>query len=134
MADDQYRQEQRSPKLPSRFMNLPDDPQPAPAPAERRKFVRYTVRVQIEIRPEGVEIPMRLETTDLSRSGCYVQVMMPLPVGMRLQATLWLDGTAIVVRGLVVTSHPQFGNGIMFVDYEGDAEPLLNKYLDAVVV
>ena len=117
-------------------MNLPDDRQPAPAatPADRRKFVRYTVRVQIEIRPEGVEIPMRLETSDLSRSGCYVQVMMPLPVGMRLQATLWLDGKPIVVRGLVVTSHPQFGNGIMFVDYEGDAEPLLNKYLDAVVV
>ena len=136
MADDQYRQEQPSPNPPSRFMNLPDDRQPTPiaTPAERRKFVRYTVRVQIEIRPEGVEIPMRLETTDLSRSGCYVESMIPLPVGMRLQATLWLDGTPIVVRGLVVTRHPQFGNGIMFVDYEGDAEPLLNKYLDAVVV
>jgi hypothetical protein len=117
-------------------MNLPDDRQSAliATQADRRKSVRYTVRVQIEIRPEGGDIPLRLETTDLSRSGCYVESMMPLPVGMRLQATLWLDGTPIVARGLVVTRHPQFGNGIMFVDYEGDAEPLLNKYLDAVVV
>jgi hypothetical protein len=87
-------------------MNLPDDRQPAPTPADRRKFVRYTVRVQIEIRPEGIEIPMRIETTDLSRSGCYVESMIPLRVGMRLQATLWLEGTPIVVRGLVVTCHP----------------------------
>ncbi len=65
---------------------------------------------------------MRLETTDLSRGGCYVQLMMPSPVGLRLQATLWLDGYPIVVRGLVVTRHPQFGNGIMFVDFEGQGD------------
>jgi hypothetical protein len=98
-----------------------------------RRHPRYTVQVQIEIHPEGSPVPTRLETTDLSRSGCYIQMLTPLPVGLRVQATLWLAGSAIVVRGRVVTRHPQFGNGIMFVDFEDQAEVLLNRYLDAIV-
>jgi hypothetical protein len=97
---------------------------------DRRRHPRYSV--QIEIHPDGTEVPMRLETTDLSRGGCYVQLMMTLSVGVRLRATLWLDGTPIVVRGLVVTRHPQFGNGIMFVDFEGEGATLLDRYLNAV--
>jgi hypothetical protein len=75
---------------------------------------------------------MRLETTDLSRNGCYVQLLIPLSVGIRVQATLWLDGSPVVIRGRVVTRHPQFGNGIMFLEFEGDAEQKLTSYLDAV--
>jgi PilZ domain len=100
---------------------------------DRRTSPRHTVNVQIEIRVEGEAVPLRLETTDLSRGGCYVQVMIPLSVGLRVQAKLWLDGTPIVIRGLVVTRHPQFGNGIVFVDFESDAEPTLNRYLDVLV-
>ncbi len=76
---------------------------------------------------------MRLQTTDLSRGGCYVQIMTPFPVGARLHAKLWLDDCPVVVRGLVVTNHPQFGNGIMFVDFERDGEQLLKQFLQAIV-
>jgi hypothetical protein len=75
---------------------------------------------------------MRLVTTDLSRGGCYIQMLMQLSVGVRLRATLWLDGCPIVIRGLVVTRHPQFGNGIMFVEFEGQGEQLLTRYLEAI--
>jgi len=99
---------------------------------ERRHYPRYTVNVQIELHQDGSDVPMRLETTDLSRGGCYIQLMLPLSVGIRLHATLWLNDTPIVVRGLVVTRHPQFGNGIMFVDFEGEGEKLLEQYLNAI--
>ncbi len=75
---------------------------------------------------------MRFVTTDLSRGGCYVELLLQFPVGARLRATLWLDQQPIVVRGLVVTRHPQFGNGIMFVEFEGQSEQLLGRYLDAI--
>ncbi|HEX7423861.1 MAG TPA: PilZ domain-containing protein [Terriglobales bacterium] len=116
-------------------MNSPDGQPSTPALAEldRRLHPRYTLQVQIEIRQEGSDVPMRLVTTDLSRGGCYIQLMIPLSVGIRLQATLWLDGYPIVIRGLVVTRHPQFGNGIMFVEFEGQGEQLLHRYLDAII-
>jgi hypothetical protein len=115
-------------------MNTPKDQPSTPAATEpdRRRHARYSVHVQIEIRQEGSDVPMRLETTDLSRGGCYIQMLMPLSVGIPVQATLWLDGIPIVMRGVVITRHPQFGNGIMFVDFEGEAEPLLNRYLDGI--
>jgi hypothetical protein len=59
--------------------------------------------------------------------------MVPLPVAARVRVKFWLDGQPIVLLGRGVTLHPQFGNGIMFMDYEGQAEVLLKRYLDAIV-
>ncbi|MGB6384725.1 MAG: PilZ domain-containing protein [Terriglobales bacterium] len=116
-------------------MNSPNDysSTPVAAPPDRRHHPRYTVQVPIEIHPEGTDVPMRFETTDISRSGCYVQMMMPFKIGCSVRITLWLDGHAVVIRGRVVTHHPQFGNGVMFVDFEGEREQLLKQYLEAVV-
>ena len=116
-------------------MNSPDAQPSAPALAtrDRRLNPRYTVQVQIEILREDRDIPIRCETTDLSRGGCYIRLAVPLPVGIPLHATLWLDEYPLFIRGLVVTRHPDFGNGIMFVDFEGQAEVLLNRYLDAII-
>jgi len=115
-------------------MNSPDAQPSFPVLTERDRRVhpRYTVQVQIELHVEGSDVPMRIETTDLSRGGCYIQLMMPLPVGGRVHAKLWLDGYPIVVRGRVVTRHPEFGNGIMFLEFEGEGEHLLKRYLEAV--
>jgi hypothetical protein len=115
--------------------NSPDDysSRSAVTAQDRRHHPRYTVQVQIEIHKEGIDVPMRLATTDLSSGGCYIQLLIPFSVGSRVQATLWLDEYPIVVRGLVVTCHPQFGNGIMFVDFEGQGKQLLKRYLDAII-
>ncbi len=117
-------------------MNLPDLDLSAlgGAPPDRRLHARYTIPVQIEMREDGNSVPMRLETTDLSCGGCYIQLMIPLSVGARLQATLWLDGSPIVIRGLVATRHPQFGNGISFLQFERDGEERLQRYLDAIPI
>ena len=115
-----------------------DSPNVQPATAaltgrDRRFHPRYTVQVQIELRQEGTDVPMRLATTDLSRAGCYIELMMPLSIGTHIQATLWLDSHPIVIQGRVVTCHPQYGNGIMFEKFEGQAEQLLHQYLDNIV-
>ena len=115
-----------------------DSPNAQPATAalterDRRFHPRYTVQVQIELREEGNDVPMRLATTDLSRAGCYIELMMPLSIGTHIQATLWLDSHPIVIKGRVVTCHPQYGNGMIFEKFEGHAEQLLQQYLDAIV-
>jgi len=116
-------------------MNVPDQQPASPTPVpERRIFPRYTVHVQVELHEDGNEIPLRLETTDLSRGGCYVQMMMTLPLAVYVNATLWLDNTPVRVRGRVVTRHPQFGNGIMFLEFEGNGEQVLTRYLEAATV
>jgi c-di-GMP-binding flagellar brake protein YcgR len=105
---------------------------PSPVPADRREHPRYSAQVQMELREEGSDIPLRLQTTDLSRGGCYIQLIMTLPLGTLVRATLWLDDAPVRIRGRVVTRHPQFGNGIMFLEFEGDGAKLLTRYLDAI--
>jgi hypothetical protein len=70
-----------------------------------------------------------METTDLSRGGCYIQLPIPLSVGIRVRGTFWLDDSAVGFRGLIVTRHPEYGNGIMFLEFEGQGEQLLQRYL-----
>jgi hypothetical protein len=48
---------------------------------DRRVYPRYTVHVPIEIREQGSDVPLRLETTDLSHGLCCVQLMMTLVLG-----------------------------------------------------
>src|ERR1700675_350683 len=103
------------------------------AESDRRFHRRYTVQVQIELRQEGSDVPLRLATTDLSRGGCYIELMMPLSIGTDVQATLWLDGQPRVIQRRVATCHPQYGNGMMFEKFEGQAEQLLHQYLDGIV-
>jgi len=96
---------------------------------ERRHFPRYSAQVQIELRQDGIDVPLRMQTTDLSRGGCYVQLMMTMPIGTYVNATLWLNEYPVHIRGRVVTRHPEFGNGIMFLEFQDNEEQLLARYL-----
>lgn len=116
-------------------MNFPANEQlgPALSHADRRVYPRFTVQVQIELHEEGSDVPTRAETADLSRGGCYVQLNLTLSLGSYLNGRLWLDSEPVEFRGRVVTRHPQFGNGIMFLHFEGNGEQILGRYLEAIV-
>jgi hypothetical protein len=101
-------------------------------PPDRRRDPRHSVQVQIELREDGSDVPIRMNTTDLSRGGCYLELMMPLPVGTYVTATLWLSNCSVRMRGRVVTRHPQFGNGIKFLEFEDNGGKLPALYLDAI--
>ena len=101
---------------------------------DRRQNPRFTVQIPIDLRQEHSDASQRLETTDLSRGGCYVHLIQTLALATYVQVTLWLDSNPVLIRGRVVTRHPQFGNGIMFLDLEGPSEQLLARYLNAITV
>ncbi len=102
-----------------------------PLPAERRKYTRVQAAVQIELRPAGTDVPMRLETADVSLGGCYVEMAMTLEIGTKLDIVLWLDQQKVSTKGVVVTRHPQFGNGIQFERMSSENEAELLHFLDS---
>jgi hypothetical protein len=107
---------------------------PVPVPRDRRAHPRLALQIQIELRQEGSDVPYRLQTSDLSKGGCYIQLMMTIPVGTWLNLTLWIGDSPVRVRGKVVTQHPQFGNGIMFVTFQGSGKETLERYIDTMNV
>ncbi len=98
--------------------------------AERRQFQRVRAAVQIELKIEGTNVPIRVETSDISEGGCYVEMPLTLPKDAKLQILLWLGQDKLVFSGRVATSHPQFGNGIEFCTLSQDCTRKLVQYID----
>ena len=51
--------------------------------------------------------------------------MMLLPVGTNITATLWVSDGSVRMRGRVITCHPQFGNGIRFLEFKDRGERVI---------
>lgn len=98
---------------------------------ERRKNPRFKISVPVEIHTETSTAPLRCATSDLSLDGCYVESMYPFPVGTCLDLKLEAGGT-LVISARVVTSDPQFGNGIQFLRMLPEDRVMLMKFLETV--
>ena len=96
---------------------------------ERRRYPRTKVSIPIEFKPEGAAVASRAETADLSLFGCYVEMSFTLPVGSKLDLVLWVEDEQLPTKALVVTHHPQFGNGIEFLDLSQEDRTRLEHFL-----
>jgi c-di-GMP-binding flagellar brake protein YcgR len=96
---------------------------------ERRKCPRTKIALPIEFKPEGATVASRAETADLSLVGCYVEMSFTLPVGSRLELGLWVEDQRLAISGIVVTHHPQFGNGIEFLNMSPEDRAKLAAFL-----
>jgi c-di-GMP-binding flagellar brake protein YcgR len=96
---------------------------------ERRKYPRVKVAIPIEFKSEDATVASRAETADLSLAGCYVEMSFTLPVGTKLELVLWVEDEPIAAKGMVVTHHPQFGNGIEFLDMSGEGRVKLAHFV-----
>jgi hypothetical protein len=101
----------------------------APDDQNRRKYPRLKLSVPIEFRPEGSEFPIRGATSDLSLSGCYVEMTFTFPVGTVLEISLQLDEPLIAVA-TVVTCDTQVGNGLYFTKILPEDQEMLRAYLE----
>ena len=102
----------------------------APSLVERRQFQRLPVAVQTELRTKGIDVPIRAQTADISEGGCYIEMPMTLQTGTLLKITLWLGYEKLIMEGKVVTTHPQFGNGIEFVNLPIDSQKKLRRFIE----
>jgi len=100
--------------------------------SNRRRFQRHKIAVPIELRDERVKAPTRINATDISGNGCYVETMLPLPVGTVLRIEFWMDSQRVSISGVVRTCDPGVGNGIEFTGLPPDGKERLQKYLDAI--
>jgi hypothetical protein len=99
-------------------------------PQERRDSTRIKVSVPVELFTPESDVPHRCATTDLSQSGCYIESVLPFPIGTIFEMSLQLDETLLVV-GTVVTRDPQVGNGIKFTRMLPEDREILRAYVEA---
>ena len=100
--------------------------------SNRRRYYRHKISLPIEVRDERVKAPTRINATDVSGNGCYIETMMPMQIGTVLRIDIWIDTDRITATAVVRTCDPGVGNGIEFTGLPADGKIKLQKYLDAV--
>ena len=100
--------------------------------SNRRRWHRHKISLPLEIRDERVNAPIRINATDISGNGCYVENMLPFPLGTVLRLDFWLDSEHVNITAVVRTCDPGVGNGIEFTGMHSEMKDRMQAYLDAV--
>jgi c-di-GMP-binding flagellar brake protein YcgR len=95
---------------------------------ERRRYPRVKAKIPIELLASG-RAQMRTATDEISLCGCYIETMFTLEVGTKLGLVFSLSHERVETNGIVVTKHPQVGNGIDFIDMAPEGRLKLSEYI-----
>jgi hypothetical protein len=96
----------------------------------RRKYFRHKISFPLELRDERVNTPLRVNATDISGNGCYVETVMPLPVATALRVDLWMGDEHITPSAVVRTRDPGVGMGIEFTGLTEESKARFQEHLD----
>jgi hypothetical protein len=112
------------------------EPAPAPVPAEgeqeRRKHVRYKCVGSAAFCVQGSNVRTWGTFTDLSVSGCYVELKATFPLGAVIDLELELNGIRAQIRGEVRISYPFLGMGVAFRDMTVENRMQIQAMLDTL--
>ena len=75
---------------------------------------------------------MRINATDVSGNGCYVETILPLPIGTTLRVDFYLENQHIKISALIRTCDPGVGNGIEFTGMPLEGKQQFQAYLDGI--
>jgi hypothetical protein len=99
--------------------------------SNKRQFPRHKIRFPLELRDErGGGAPMQTNSSDISGRGCYIETMVPLPLGTHVSVMFWIATEKITSAGLVRSSDPGVGMGIEFMGLDHGTKVRLQEFLD----
>ena len=97
---------------------------------ERRTFPRYALRAEPEVVEAQSRTRMNARVSDLSRMGCYVEMMSPFPLGSNLKMRIMKNKTPFLAQGRVAYSSGGMGMGVRFTEVAPEQILLLEKWID----
>ena len=103
---------------------------PVPSNDNRRRFQRHKISFPLEFRDERVNTPMRVNATDISGNGCYVETAMPLSISTVLKVDFWIDQEHISASATVRTRDPGVGMGIEFTGLPDPTKERFQAHLE----
>lgn len=97
--------------------------------ADRRAAPRYPLVLIAEITDQLSSAKFTARTSDVSRSGCYVDMLNPLPRGTLMQIRLRNEKEIFECRAVVVYVSPGLGMGVQFKEPPAAQQQLLDRWL-----
>jgi hypothetical protein len=96
---------------------------------ERRTATRYpmVLAAQVLEQPSGTTLTAR--TSDISRTGCYVDTLHPNPVGTSVLLRITHFDEIFEAAGPVIYTSPCLGMGVAFSEIAPDQAARLDRWL-----
>lgn len=96
---------------------------------ERRQHPRYLCCGDAEIYAQDANHPERGRLSDISRGGCFVEMLPPIAVGAKVSVVLLIAQRRIRAEGRVRSLLPNFGVGVQFLRFEPEDLQRLEEVL-----
>ncbi|MHB8754331.1 MAG: PilZ domain-containing protein [Candidatus Acidiferrales bacterium] len=96
---------------------------------DRRTGIRYQITVSAEVIELISGTRFSTRTTDLGPGGCFVDTLMPLPIGSSVRVRLHKDEVAIEALGTVTYSQTGLGMGVAFDNMPPEKSRALDAWL-----
>ncbi len=95
---------------------------------------RSAPRCQLVLAADIVELPrgakLSARTADISRTGCYIDTLNPVPQASRIRLRITHHDEVFEAIGSVVYVSPGLGMGVVFVEVPAEQQARLDRWLE----
>lgn len=97
--------------------------------SERRRAPRYPFIADAAVIEISSDTKLIAKTSDLSISGCFLDMLNPTPQGTEVRVRISHEGTTFTALGRVVFLLPNMGMGVTFTSIEEDQQAILQQWI-----
>ena len=97
--------------------------------SQQRRMPRYTFIATTELTDDASAVRLSGRVTEISRDGCYVDILNTLPVGTLLKMQIFRDSGTFMTKGKTIYVHERIGMGVAFIDPPPDQLKILDVWL-----
>ena len=102
---------------------------PGPPYHEKREVPRYSFIAEVALIEPATNTRIAGRVSEISRKGCYVDVLNTLPEGTAIDLQVSRDRGVFGTRGKIIYVQPGMGMGVAFIDVPEDQMKVLDAWL-----
>ncbi len=96
---------------------------------EQRTVPRYPFIAHVDVVEPASDTKIAARVSEISRKGCYVDVLVTLPTGTLIQLKVLRDSGSFTTKGKIIYVQEGMGMGVAFVDTAEDQLKILDGWL-----
>jgi hypothetical protein len=97
---------------------------------ERRRTPRYLFIASAELYEQASDVRVATRVSELSRYGCYLDMMNPFPTGTLVLLKSFADDLTFQCKAKIIYATPNMGAGVGFLEIEPKYDYILSRWLE----
>ena len=97
---------------------------------DKRRSPRYSFIASAELIEEKADVRIASRVSELSRHGCYLDMMNPFPTGTLVLVKVSAGDAFFEAKSKIVYAQHNMGAGVGFLEIAPDSQAALERWLD----